>query len=272
MSEVLLHPSTKKAVDSFLERPSHALLISGSAGVGKTYLATYISGKLLNIDTAKIGNYPYFWLVEPNPSITIEQIRELQKNFKLKIPGSKSINRVAVLKHADSMTIEAQNALLKLLEEPPKDSVLILTASNENLLLPTIASRARLIHAHELSSKQLSTIYNDTEVAKISGGLPGLAHALSSDAEHPLKSGIADAKTFLSSTAYERLILTNDLSKNKEQLMYLLQGLVIVSRAALKQSASTRWHRVLRATLEAQNAFDKNISSKLILTNLALSV
>lgn len=80
----------------------------------------------------------------PDPSIGIEQIRELKKNFSLK--PIKSKQKVVFIFEAQKMTIPAQNALLKTLEEPPGNNFLILTSPNPDLLLPTISSRCQIIN------------------------------------------------------------------------------------------------------------------------------
>lgn len=272
MSEVLLHPSTKRAVDRFIARPAHAILLEGSTGVGKSHLATYVASQLLGIEHTKIPQYPYFLPVSPDKSISIEQIRELQKQFTLKIPGDRLIKRIALIEHAETMTTEAQNALLKLLEEPPADSVIILTSANINGLLPTIISRAQRITVNEPSENQMRGHFGDTPALKIASGLPGLAHSLVAEQDHPLAIAVTSAKQILAASTYDRLLLVNDLSKNRDEAASVLSGLVVVCRAALKQSASVRWQKALRATLEAQEALNSNANTKLTLTNLMLSL
>ena len=83
-------------------------------------------------------------ILTPDLSIGIEQIRELKKNFSLK--PIKSKQKAAFIFEAQKMTIPAQNALLKTLEEPPGENLLILTAPNSDLLLPTISSRCQIVN------------------------------------------------------------------------------------------------------------------------------
>ena len=83
-------------------------------------------------------------ILVPDPSITIEKIRELKQTLSFK--PIKSKQEIAFIFEAQKMTIAAQNALLKTLEEPPGESLLILTAPNSDLLLPTISSRCQIIN------------------------------------------------------------------------------------------------------------------------------
>lgn len=89
-------------------------------------------------------------IVESEKSIGIEDVRNMQKTVFLKpLRGSK---KAVVIKNAHTATIQAQNALLKLLEEPPANALMILTASKKEFLLPTILSRCSVIE--EVSKEQ----------------------------------------------------------------------------------------------------------------------
>jgi DNA polymerase-3 subunit delta' len=79
---------------------------------------------------------------EDSTSITIDQVRDLQHQLSLKPYAAKF--KTGIILEAQRMTIEAQNALLKTLEEPPASSVLILTAPSTKNLLPTIVSRCQI--------------------------------------------------------------------------------------------------------------------------------
>lgn len=78
-----------------------------------------------------------------NPSISIERIREIRRSSSYKSFEGKG--RVIIIVNAEGMTLEASNALLKILEEPPPKMYLLLISSQPNLLLPTITSRCQLV-------------------------------------------------------------------------------------------------------------------------------
>lgn len=92
-------------------------------------------GKNLKKEALKLANGDIYELEE----YSIEAVRELQR--KLSFKGRKT----ALILDADGLSSEAQNALLKILEEPPKDTIIILTAFTRFSLLPTIASRCQII-------------------------------------------------------------------------------------------------------------------------------
>ena len=80
--------------------------------------------------------------------IGIEEIHEFSRKAQLK-PFSHS-SKIGVIEDCDEMTHEAQNALLKLLEEPPSGTILILTSTNSNALLKTIVSRCKVFYLKEV--------------------------------------------------------------------------------------------------------------------------
>ena len=102
-------------------------------------------------------NNPDFFLIEPDGnSIKIDQIRQMQKSVLEKpIESSK---KVYIIDNCHLMTKEAQNCLLKTLEEPPEFVTIILVSANENLILNTIKSRCTSIKFNSIE-----TIKDETE-------------------------------------------------------------------------------------------------------------
>jgi DNA polymerase-3 subunit delta' len=124
-----------------------AYLIEGGAGSGKRRLAAWFAGRLLgrDLDLAEdeheaIPFHPDLKWVQPqNGWIRVEAIRQLQ--VELGLVANERGRRVAVIDGAELLRLEAANALLKTLEEPPRQAVLILVASSSELLPRTVRSR-----------------------------------------------------------------------------------------------------------------------------------
>src|SRR6476661_301276 len=153
MINLVMHPSTQTQLEHFIARPAHAVLLTGPAGIGKTALAEAMAAEILG---RSLESYPYYQMVRPDGlSISIEAVRQLQKFLMLKTTGQQPIRRIVVVEHAHTMTTEAQNAFLKLLEEPPADTLLILTANSARSLMPTILSRAQQISINAPAESQL---------------------------------------------------------------------------------------------------------------------
>lgn len=136
----------------------HSYLFVGIEGIGKCLIAKEFA-KLILDTTQELLNHPDFMLIqaEDNKSIKIEQVRYLQEKIAEKpIVASK---KVYIIDNSDSMTIEAQNCLLKTLEEPPEYAIIILVLSNENKLLTTIKSRCTKVIFQPLTSEEIQQYF-----------------------------------------------------------------------------------------------------------------
>ena len=126
-------------------RLPHAVVVSGYPGWGETELCGWLSLALLGGDAprdARTLAHPDFrWVAPGGGSIKVEQIRALAE-FALGTPRIASV-KVAVIESAHSMNVNAQNALLKTLEEPPGPTYLILGSHSAGSLAPTVLSRCQ---------------------------------------------------------------------------------------------------------------------------------
>lgn len=140
-------------------RLPHALLLTGAPGIGKYRFADALAQEVLcqrravsahacgvcHDCTLKIaGNHPDFYeikLGEESSSLGIEAIRSLIQSFTLK--SHTGGYRVGILAPAEALTVSAANSLLKILEEPPAETLWLLISERPGLLLPTLRSRCR---------------------------------------------------------------------------------------------------------------------------------
>lgn len=291
MSGIVLHKLTAAHLDRFIAQPAHALLLTGAEGIGKQYIAEHIVQRLIE-SSGNIHDYPYLRTIVPEKdksSIGIEAVRDLQQFVKLKLPADQPW-RIVIVAEAGGLTVEAQNAFLKLLEEPPERTVFVLCAPSEQALLPTIRSRSQHMVVHAPAQTELIAFFEaqghsvkDMQQAYMrSGGLPGLMHALLNDADHPLKMAVQTARKLLQSNQFERLCLVDGLSKDKQAALQVIFVLQHMARAAIVQgskaadgSANKRirqWHKVQQAAYDAERAYTVSAQAKLTLTNLMLSL
>src|SRR5256885_5834382 len=138
-------------------RLAHAYCLIGEEGVGKTAVARALAEELLlgEGQPSRLDVHPDFWSDDRPEAISIDEIRfhpdrgapahdqSLQQFLSLK-PFVAPL-RVALLANAERMTEAAQNCLLKTLEEPPPNTVLVLTTAYPDHLLSTCLSRCQLI-------------------------------------------------------------------------------------------------------------------------------
>ena len=150
------------------EKVSHSYLFLGISGIGKKMIATEFAKSILCLNEKiycnncksclefDTNNHPDFNIIEPDGNkIKIEQIRELQKRIQEKPIISN--NKVYIIDFADTMTTEAQNCLLKTLEEPPEFATIILLGNNESAFLPTIKSRCMILSCKPIQDSELKT-------------------------------------------------------------------------------------------------------------------
>lgn len=288
--KLVLHPTAASQLQGLVRNPSQVVLLAAPVGSGKMSAAQHVVSQILNVDPARVSNHQYIKIVTPKDkkTISIDDVRELQKFVQLKTSGKENLRRAAIIEQAEALTHEAQNALLKILEEPPADTIIILTASHVRALLPTIRSRVRLISLTppgktELGEHFAGLGYSAESIAKayfLSDGLPGLMQALlNDDTGHPLTASVAQAKQLLQQSPLERMAAADKLSKQKDEAYNVVDALQRISHAALGQAANKgshtaarQWHRVQKQTFEAKEALSKNANTKLVLTKLLLHI
>ncbi|MCI9490488.1 DNA polymerase III subunit delta' [Lachnospiraceae bacterium 48-42] len=141
------------------DKVTHAYIINGARGAGKKMLARLFAMTLLcerrdgdpcskchSCIQAESGNHPDIITVtheKPN-SIGVDDIRE-QVNNTIQIKPYSGPYKIYIIPQADLMTAQAQNALLKTIEEPPEYAVILLLTENADMLLPTINSRCVML-------------------------------------------------------------------------------------------------------------------------------
>jgi DNA polymerase-3 subunit delta' len=172
--------------------------------------------------------------------ILIEQIRALQHTLALAPYESKY--RIALLINFQEATEDAQNALLKLLEEPPDRVILLLTAESAESLLPTISSRCEQIRLRPLKPVKLADSLAKIEglktapveqLAHISGGCPGRAIELgrSADLFRKRRERIEEGLDLLHTGIVERFSYAEKttrrnekMNQNRDELRLVLQA------------------------------------------------
>ena len=282
MPNLPLHHRTAARLADFSAKPGHAVVLLGPAGSGKYTQARLLAAQLLGLPEDALARHAYFRHVvnaSGEASIPIDAVRELEHFLSRRVPGNK--NRVVLVENAGTMGHEAQNALLKTLEEPPDQTYLILTATDKSLL-PTILSRAAHI---DIAPPDYGTLeayfaghgYDKADIRRnflLAGGLPGLlATLLAGGTDEPLAQAAVTARDILRQSTFERLALIDTLAKQKSQLLLATQVLQRMAHVGLMSGRqTTTWQRLLTASYQAELALVGSAQPKLVLTDLMLKL
>jgi len=309
-NDVLGHVKTLEIIQSYLEKSrfSGAFIFSGPEGIGKRMVAKLIAGQLnctgetdrpcgscsgcLKIQKEE---HPDLHVIQNGQSqIKIEDIRGILRQANLRPYEGRS--KVFIIDNAHKLNSEAANSLLKVLEEPPKDVLIILVTHKPQNIIKTVLSRCKQIKFSPLIRAQLETVLiNNYALDKASAhflafyaeGRLGLALRLKDTRLLQEKNKIFDS-FILSSKPLDR----NLLGQNKEQLqvcfnilaswfrdIYLLkaglpdQEIIHADRQSDLRKLMPRFSfkqldEIMAALSDSALYLEKNINSKLLLHNL----
>jgi DNA polymerase-3 subunit delta' len=219
------------------------------------------------------GNHPdVLWLKPQKMTIGIEQVLAWQQKVYYKHHEGKY--KISIIEQADSMTLPAANALLKVIEEPPKQTVIILCAQNAEGVLPTIRSRAQLVYFPDLTEEAwLSGLgeVDQQEAAqafRLSGENQHLATAL-------LEHGVSLTREWVNRfrTAVEEkdfLKLYSLFPIDKKQALLYLQVMAFEAKEGIYKG--TICPVALLAIGKAINLLRQNVNPRLVFEELALKL
>lgn len=277
-AEILGHDRIVEVLKRSLRngKTAHSYLFEGVPGCGRKTVAMALVQALFctgNQDDAcgvcpscrKItgGNHPDIQIIAPLPDkrdISIEQLRELQHGLSLR--PYEAPRKVCIIDPAERMSIAAANSLLKTLEEPPGNALIILLTENAGMLLSTVRSRCQLFRFAPLSPEHIQTLLvktgisqeNATLLAPMANG--SLQRALELDDEALVQRREA-VLLRVNSLAINRIASVFDaveeLGGNRDSTLELLDMLLSFFRDAVHISSGSAdiVNRPVRAALES---------------------
>ncbi|OGL94845.1 hypothetical protein A2348_05145 [Candidatus Uhrbacteria bacterium RIFOXYB12_FULL_58_10] len=258
---------------------AHAYLFVGPDGIGKSAVARRM---LTESDLMVISRPRDEKTGKLKSSISIEQIRELRD--RLSLTSLSGERKTAFVEEADWMSIAAANALLKTLEEPRGDTVIILRAETIESVPATVASRCQVLRFYPVPEATIAEALvgrgfdreEATRVARLSGGRPGVAIRLVTDGAYRAERDTATGAfgTIMSSSLPKRLALVADLLPKAEadKATALAKILDAWEEAAREKmlAGDARYVRVLDRLREAREAAEHNVNPQLALEHVVI--
>ena len=156
LGQVSVKSKLKRAIET--GNITNAYLLTGPEGVGKKMIAEDFAESLLGLRPENSPDYKCIGVKKGENSIKIDQIRDMIGDMSIKPYGD---YKIFIIDDADKMTIQAQNALLKTLEEPSAYGIIILVTRNDQALLDTIRSRCLEIKFAPLTNRDIRAILSE---------------------------------------------------------------------------------------------------------------
>lgn len=247
------------------QRLFHAYVFAGPEHIGKTTFALELAKNL--------GAHPVLDVkMFDNPDgLQISEARELQDRLSLTPVGE---IKVVIITYAERMTAQAANSLLKVLEEPPAHSLLLLTVNNFSALLPTISSRVQRVNffpgtdedVEKILEPRSLSVERKRQIVKLAQGRVGFALRLA--AEENVFSEHAQALRYFhileNGSLVERLKAAEEFAATPRLAADFLKIAMIQWVQKLSDP------QVANRLLKAYRDIERNLNSKLIFDNLFL--
>ena len=164
MDKIIGHEKVKLLLQRIIqeEKVAHAYLFTGKEGIGKKKMAIEFAKRIVKQTENEVHELSYQLISPENDVIKVEAVRNLIADIYLK--PIDATRKVFIIDDADKMNTNAQNALLKVLEEPPVYATLILVTSQKEKIIKTILSRVTEINFSALSQEELKEILPGKEL------------------------------------------------------------------------------------------------------------
>ncbi len=274
MPEVVMHPSSERQIDSVIKNMPSALLLVGPDGVGLRTIAEMIVKKSGFEKTVVLPERQEVVDVERG-TITVQSIRHLYEVTK-----TKGVNRLIIIDSVERMGVVAQNAFLKLLEEPNDFTHFVLLAHNTSTLLPTILSRVQKIDIRPVSKMQSEKLLDNlnvtdqarrTQLLFIAEGLPAEIVRLTDEGHFTNRSAIVrDARDFVTGNTYDRAVVAHKYRDNRSEALLLINDALKQLKMTVEAKKDWSLLQAIDKLLETHRRIEANGNIRLQLTTALL--
>lgn len=271
-----MYPASEKMLVAVTNNLPQSLLLTGGSGVGLGVISRYI---------AKLrGVTPTIILPEKDEKVDLEKgiisvgiMRRLYDETRTKMVGE----RIIIIDYAERMTGQAQNAFLKLLEEPGDGVYFILVSHSISKLLPTILSRTENLNIRPISRKQSENLLDKLSIADntkrsqllfMAEGLPAELNRLVSDSSYFEKrsSIIRDARELLTGTSYRKLLVAQNYKDDRAATLLLLLDSTKILKRSIVSNPQLDAIKQMDKILDVYKRIEENGNIRLCLARMIL--
>lgn len=267
----------------------HSYMFVGPNGIGKSIFAKELAKILLCTNNTspcnscsscvkfESNNHPDFMIIDADDgkSIKIGQVRLLQEKIAEK--PIISDHKVYIINNSDLMTVEAQNCLLKTLEEPPEYATIILVLSNENKMLNTIKSRCTKIVFQKLTNENLkeyanlhSIALNTNLLSACNGSIANLINLKDNIETYEALDVILE--NFSNKDIVDIWNESEVLYKSKENIFNLLDYFTINFSNKLRATNENKYINIIKYVETAKKRLSSNANYDMCIDNLLLKI
>jgi DNA polymerase III delta prime subunit len=272
----LLNPITDTKLSLVMGNLPQSLLLTGPVGVGISTIAQYIG--------VTVGNVMLTILPEKDEKVNIDKGVISVDSIRRLYIQTRSIQNgklVIIIDYAERMGHQAQNAFLKLLEEPGSGVHFILVTHTPSKLLPTVVSRTQKLEIQPVTPSQslqlLETLIAANEQKKaqllfMADGLPAELTRLATDDTYFETSAdiIRDARDLLQADVYQKLLIAQRYKDDREKALRLLTTTANILRKSISQKPQSASIAQIDSLLYAYQQISANGNIRLCLARLVV--
>lgn len=283
---IVLHVKTLRQLEAVLVKPPAVILLSAPDNYYLDEVASRLAAAALGLAPGKPTASSNFLELSPQPDerYGVEAAgRAIHFINQKSSAKSGAVTKCLLIHQSDQLSLEGQNALLKLLEDLPAKNMIILTAADKSSLLETVVSRCQPITLIKPESSEVSawlqTMFEgkDTSTAlRRADGWPGRAKQLLNQDATEVDDDMATTKSILGGTAFDRLAVINQIGNDRDRAVKLCELVALIaqrtlSEAKLEPKSAQKWAKIAVAANESCLRLAQNTNIKLTLTSMVLT-
>ena len=274
--KLVINKITEQIIVKTAANLPQSILLTGPVGVGLTEIAKHIA----NLKSIK----PIIILPEKDEKVDLEKgiiSVEIMRRLYDEVRTKTNVERIIIIDYTETMTTQAQNAFLKLLEEPAAGVYFILLSHTATKLLPTILSRVDKINIRPVSAQQSNDILDELKITDttkraqimfIAPGLPAEIIRLCMDNEYfaSRSSIIRDARELLRGTTYQKLLIAHKYKDNRANTLILLNDAAKMLQTSVSANPQIDSIKFIDRILNAYQQIEANGNIRLCLARVVL--